>query len=141
MDETIEDPAPAPALDQAPAPPLDMDEALADFEARCDKSDPDQVALLEAMREHTRRLHQSRGDWNRPNTRRNCNSAAPRDKATAPQAIESFRWGGQGAAGDDAMLLEVMAVVASKEARQNESRWLWRLVTGGPPTCWSVCLH
>ncbi|KAI3430800.1 hypothetical protein D9Q98_009212 [Chlorella vulgaris] len=69
----------------------DMDGVLAEFEARCDRSDPDQLAMLEQMRAHTRRLHQQRGDWNKPNTRRNCNSAAPRTTTTAPKAIAAYR--------------------------------------------------
>ena len=69
-----------------------LDAKLQAFEAAIDKSDPAQVQLLEEMREHTRRLHQARGDWNKPSTFRNWNDPAPRPQATAPLAIESYRW-------------------------------------------------
>lgn len=79
--------AAAPTAESVP----DIDQVLAEFEARCDLSDPQQHAMLEAMKEHTRRLHQARGDWNKPNSRRNWNAPAPRDKATAPLAIDAYR--------------------------------------------------
>ena len=69
----------------------DLDDELKRFEARVDRSDPAQVQALEQMREHTRRLHQVRGDWNKPSTFRNWNEAGPRPTATAPLAIESYR--------------------------------------------------
>lgn len=72
-------------------PVPDIDQVLAEFEARCDLSDPQQQDMLEAMKEHTRRLHQVRGDWNKPNSRRNWNAPLPRDKATAPLAIDEYR--------------------------------------------------
>jgi hypothetical protein len=70
---------------------LDIDAMVAAFEARCDKSDPAQLTMLEEMKQHTRRLHQARGDWNKPNARRNWNSAAKRQDATAPLQIASYR--------------------------------------------------
>ena len=80
----------AAALDTDPqqeAEQLDLSAALRDFEARCDKSDPQQVELLQQMRDHTRRLQ--RAEWGRPgNTRRNWNAATP-TKATKPD--ESLR--------------------------------------------------
>jgi hypothetical protein len=68
-----------------------LDEQLKLFEAAIDKNDPEQMKLLEEMREHTRRLHQARGDWNTPSTFRNWNDPTPRDSTTAPLAIESYR--------------------------------------------------
>ena len=75
----------------APADPLDA--ALARFEAVADASDPHQQRLLHEMREHTRRLHQARGDWERPGDERSWNSAAPRGEARPPLADEAYRWG------------------------------------------------
>ena len=69
----------------------DLDEHLRRFEASIDKNDPEQIKLLDAMREHTRRLHQARGDWNTPSTFRNWNDPMPRAETTAPLAIESYR--------------------------------------------------
>lgn len=68
-----------------------LDEQLKRFEASTDKNDPEQLQLLEEMREHTRRLHQARGDWNKPSTFRNWNDPTPRETTTAPLAIESYR--------------------------------------------------
>jgi hypothetical protein len=69
----------------------DIDARLRAFEALVDARDPAQAAALEAMREHTRRLHQARGDWNRPSTFRCWNDPAPRATATAPLQIEHYR--------------------------------------------------
>ena len=68
-----------------------LDEKLRKFEESIDKSNPDHVEMLEQMREHTRRLHQARGDWNKPGTFRNWNDPTPRAETTAPLAIESYR--------------------------------------------------
>jgi hypothetical protein len=68
-----------------------LDEQLKRFEASIDKNDPEQLKLLEEMREHTRRLHQARGDWNKPSTFRNWNDPTPRESTTAPLAVESYR--------------------------------------------------
>jgi len=69
-----------------------IDEKLRTFEAIVDKNDPDQVRLLEEMREHTRRLHQVRGDWNTPSTFRNWNDPSTRPEASRdPLSIEAFR--------------------------------------------------
>ena len=80
--------APLRATGQAQADPLDQE--LARFEAVADPRDPEQVALLAQMREHTRRLHQARGDWSEPSCDRNWNSTRPPAKATAPLAIDSY---------------------------------------------------
>lgn len=64
---------------------------LARFEALVDSSDPQQAALLEEMREHTRRLRQARGDWNAPSTHRNWNSAKLPEKARPPLEDASYR--------------------------------------------------
>lgn len=70
----------------------DLIAKLRAFEAVVDKNDPAQVQLLEEMREHTRRLRQARGDWNKPSTFRNWNESTARtDTARAPLAIESYR--------------------------------------------------
>lgn len=69
----------------------DLDAMLSSFRARCDPTDPEQAAMLAAMEEHTRRLHQARGDWERPNNRRNWNSPAKGGRAKPPAAIESLR--------------------------------------------------
>ena len=42
---------------------IDLQRQLKDFEARCDRSNPEQAALLDSLREHTRRLQQARGEW------------------------------------------------------------------------------
>jgi hypothetical protein len=68
-----------------------LDEQLKRFEASIDKNNPEQLKLFEEMREHTRRLHQARGDWNKPSTFRNWNDPTPRETTTAPLAIESYR--------------------------------------------------
>ena len=68
-----------------------MDEAVARFEAAADPSDPQQAAMLAAIKEHTRRLHQARGDWNAPSNYRNWNNPQMVDKAKPPEAIESYR--------------------------------------------------
>lgn len=96
-----------------------MDGVLAEFEARCDRSDPDQLAMLEQMRAHTRRLHQQRGDWNKPNTRRNCNSAAPRTTTTAPKAIAAYRCEGRLMLCDHLILLQGAPTAADEsDSRQ-----------------------
>lgn len=69
----------------------DIDAALRKFESTIDKSDPEQVKLLEEMREHTRRLHQIRGDWNKSTTFRNWNDPSPRSTTAPPLSIESYR--------------------------------------------------
>lgn len=74
-----------------------MEAALASFEARCDRSDPEQMALLTELRRQSALLRQSRGDWEAPAVvkRRNWN-AAPKGRAgTAPAAIQSLRWAWQ----------------------------------------------
>lgn len=64
--------------------------ALAAFEARCDPSDPQQAALLEQMRQHTRELQ--RANWaTQPNQRRSWNAPPPADRAKPPSANESLR--------------------------------------------------
>ena len=68
-----------------------LDEQLRRFEAAIDKTDPEQMQLLEQMKEHTRRLHQARGDWNKKSTFRNWNDPTSRAETTAPLAIESYR--------------------------------------------------
>ncbi len=70
---------------------LDIDAKLRAFEALVDARDPAQAAALEVMREHTRRLHQARGDWDQPSTFRCWNDPAPRATATAPLQIEHYR--------------------------------------------------
>lgn len=64
---------------------------LRQFESRCDQDDPEQVAMLETMREHVRRLQQLRGDWNTPTSDRDWNAVAPPSQATAPLAVDSYR--------------------------------------------------
>ena len=71
---------------------VDLQAALAEFAARCDPNDPEQVAMLEQMKEHTRRLAQLRGDWEKPGSagsRRLWNSA--KAKTPAPAAIQSLK--------------------------------------------------
>lgn len=70
----------------------DLDEELESFEKRIDTRDPEQLKLLDAMREHTRRLHQLRGDWNKPTNVRNWNDPTPRPTSSAPLAIASYRY-------------------------------------------------
>lgn len=73
-------------------PPDPLDEALARFEAAADPKDPQQAELLAAMREHTLRLHQARGDWCQPSTDRCWNSTKPPAKARKPLEVESYRY-------------------------------------------------
>ena len=70
----------------------EIDQALSRFEASVDVSDPVQLAMLEEMREHTRRLHQVRGDWNKPSNFRNWNDTKPQTEVKPPLAIESYRY-------------------------------------------------
>jgi hypothetical protein len=70
----------------------EIDEALSRFEASVDVSDPAQVEMLEQMREHTRRLHQIRGDWDKPSNFRDWNDTKPQIEAKPPLAIESYRY-------------------------------------------------
>ena len=69
---------------------------LKDFEARCDRSNPEQAALLDSLREHTRRLRQARGEWGAsgsavdPQQQRLWN-APQSGTSKPPAAIESFR--------------------------------------------------
>lgn len=69
----------------------DIDTQLQMFEAAIDKSDPEQMKLLDQMKLHTKRLHQARGDWNNPNNPRLWNDPTPQEQATAPLAIDSYR--------------------------------------------------
>jgi hypothetical protein len=76
-----------------PGDPLDLD--VERFEALVDKDNPEQMSLLETIREQTRRLHQARGDWNKNSNYRIWNDPKPRVDATPPLRIESYRWGGE----------------------------------------------
>ena len=69
-----------------------MDAKLEMFEKIVDKNDPEQMKMLEDMREHTRRLHQIRGDWNRPSSFRNWNDPVPTNvDPKKPLSVESYR--------------------------------------------------
>jgi len=70
-----------------------MDAKLEIFEKMVDKNDPEQMKMLEDMREHTRRLHQIRGDWNRPSSFRNWNDPVPKNMPSKkPLSVESYRY-------------------------------------------------
>ena len=70
-----------------------MDAKLEMFEKVIDKNDPEQMKMLEDMREHTRRLHQIRGDWNKPSSFRNWNDPVPKNvQVKKPLSIESYRY-------------------------------------------------
>jgi hypothetical protein len=70
-----------------------MDAKLEMFEELVDKNDPEQMKMLEDMREHTRRLHQIRGDWNRPSSFRSWNDPVPKNvEPKKPLSVESYRY-------------------------------------------------
>lgn len=70
-----------------------MDAKLEMFEKIVDKNDPEQMKMLEDMREHTRRLHQIRGDWNRPSSFRSWNDPVPKNmEPKKPLSVESYRY-------------------------------------------------
>lgn len=68
-----------------------LDVELQRFEQLVDRSDPEQLKLLQEMQEHTRRLHQGRGDWNKPSSHRNWNSSKLPEKAAPPLEDDSYR--------------------------------------------------
>ncbi len=70
----------------------EMDMDVQRFESMIDKNDPDQVKMLEEIKEHTRRLHQLRGDWNKPSTHRNWNSSKVPELTKAPIEDDSYRY-------------------------------------------------
>jgi uncharacterized protein HemX len=64
---------------------------LARFEEQIDKSDHEQIKLLDEMKEHTRRLSQARGDWNVASMDRSWNNPNPSSTTQPPQAIDSYK--------------------------------------------------
>lgn len=75
---------------ESPPPAVDLLAALREFEARCDKSDPQQLALLEQIREQTRALR--RPEWSRSSARLwNDPAAAAAARAKPPTADETYR--------------------------------------------------
>lgn len=83
--------------DPVAARPEDETDLLAQlryFEARVDKEDPEQNAMLEQIREHVRRLRHGRGEWSRPTTDRTWNDPMLPLSAKAPMAIDSYRQAG-----------------------------------------------
>lgn len=54
-------------------------------------SDTVAAQLLEAVREHTARLHHARGDWDQPSTERSWNADAVPAEDTPPLQLESYR--------------------------------------------------
>lgn len=69
----------------------DLGEKLKIFESMVDSNDPEQMALLEEMRMHTRRLRQARGEWNKPSDFRNWNEMKGYSVGKKPHEVESYR--------------------------------------------------
>ncbi len=68
-----------------------MDVDVRRFESVIDKNDPEQLKLLEEIKEHTRMLHKARGDWNAPSSHRNWNSSKLPEKSKPPIEDDSYR--------------------------------------------------
>lgn len=67
---------------------------LEEFEARADPDDPDQMALLAEMREHTQQVERLNGTWNRrgkPGVSRDANEYNPPEKTRRPDDLDDYR--------------------------------------------------